>query len=256
MEEFEEERLPDRLRAARVGPCGTIEGDSLMDDTAKATLAAAVVGGYVLGRTKKGRLALTIATYLAGRRFGLEPRQLAAEGMRRLGEMPQFAGLQDQLKGEVLDAGRKAVTAVADRGMSSLADVIGDRTARLGEKQDEGEEEAEEEEPEEEEAEEEEAEEEEPEEEEAEEEEAEEEEPEARPKRHGSSRQSAKPRRAPGEGVAHKKAAPARREKPRTAKKSASRTKAPAKKTAPAKKSAAKKPTSSKQASSRADRRR
>lgn len=100
MEEFEEERLPDRLRAARVGPCGTIEGDSLMDDTAKATLAAAVVGGYVLGRTKKGRLALTIATYLAGRRFGLEPRQLAAEGMRRLGEMPQFAGLQDQLKGK------------------------------------------------------------------------------------------------------------------------------------------------------------
>ncbi|MGW8882699.1 histone protein, partial [Streptomyces mirabilis] len=79
-----------------------------MDDTAKVTLAAAVVGGYVLGRTKKGRLALTIATYLAGRRFGLEPRQLAAEGMRRLGEIPQFAELQEQLKGEVFDAGRKA----------------------------------------------------------------------------------------------------------------------------------------------------
>ncbi|WP_326608228.1 histone protein [Streptomyces sp. NBC_01800] len=223
-----------------------------MDDTAKATLAAAVVGGYVLGRTKKGRLALTIATYLAGRRFGLEPRQLAAEGMRRLGEMPQFAELQDQLKGEVLDAGRKAVTAVADRGMSSLADVISDRTARLGEKQDEGEEEPEEEEPEEEP--EEEAEEEEPEEEEAEEEEEPEE---ARPKRRGGSRQSAKPRRAPREGGARKRAAPASGEKPRTAKKSASRTKAPAKKTAPAKKSAAKKPTSSKRAaSSRADRRR
>nr|WTB29333.1 histone protein [Streptomyces sp. NBC_00830] len=230
-----------------------------MDDTAKVTLAAAVVGGYVLGRTKKGRLALTIATYLAGRRFGLEPRQLAAEGMRRLGEMPQFAGLQDQLKGEVLDAGRKAVTAVADRGMSSLADVISDRTARLGEKQDEGEEEpeeAEEEEPEEAEEEEpEEAEEEEPEE--AEEEEPEEEPEEARPKRRGGSRQSAKPRRAPREGGGRKKAAPARGEKPRTAKKPASRTKAPAKKTAPAKKSAAKKPTSSKRAaSSRADRRR
>lgn len=56
-----------------------------MEDQTKVTLAAAVVGGYVLGRTKKGRLAITIATYLAGRRFGLEPRQLAAEGMRRLG---------------------------------------------------------------------------------------------------------------------------------------------------------------------------
>lgn len=109
-----------------------------MDDTAKVALAAAVVGGYVLGRTKKGRLALTIATYLAGRRFGLEPRQLAAEGMRRLGEIPQFAELQEQLKGEVFDAGRKAVAAAADRGMSSLADALSDRTARLGEKQDEG----------------------------------------------------------------------------------------------------------------------
>ncbi|MER5387364.1 histone protein, partial [Streptomyces sp. NPDC002688] len=49
-----------------------------MDDKEKVVLAAAVVGGYVLGRTKKGRLALSIATYLAGRRFGLEPRQLAA----------------------------------------------------------------------------------------------------------------------------------------------------------------------------------
>ncbi|MFE7303866.1 histone protein, partial [Streptomyces sp. NPDC057546] len=114
-----------------------------MDGTAKVTLAAALVGGYVLGRTKKGRLALTIATYLAGRRFGLEPRQLAAEGMRRLGEIPQFAELQEQLKGEAFDAGRKAVAAAADRGMSSLADAISDRTARLGEKQDEREEEEE-----------------------------------------------------------------------------------------------------------------
>ncbi|MFF3735660.1 histone protein [Streptomyces sp. NPDC002476] len=230
-----------------------------MDDKAKVTLAAAIVGGYVLGRTKKGQLALTIATYLAGRRFGLEPRQLAAEGMRRLGEIPQFAELQEQLKGEVFDSGRKAVAAAADRGMSSLADVISDRTARLGKKQDEGEEEGEEEEYE--------LEEEEPEEEEPEaeyeegqaEEEEEEEEPEARQsKQRRSSRQSAHPRG----GAARKKAAPAHGEKPRTAKKSAARKAAPAKKTAakkttPAKKSAARKTTPSKRAAStRADRRR
>lgn len=70
-----------------------------MDDQTKATLAAALVGGYVLGRTKKGKLALSVATYLAGKRLGLEPRQLATEGMRRLGEIPQVAELQEQLKG-------------------------------------------------------------------------------------------------------------------------------------------------------------
>ncbi|WP_223731834.1 hypothetical protein [Streptomyces purpurogeneiscleroticus] len=96
------------------------------------TLAAALIGGYVLGRTKKGRLALTAATYLAGRRFGLRPRELAAEGMHRLGEIPQVAELQEQLRGEVLDAGRKAVTAAANRGMTSLADALSERTAQLG----------------------------------------------------------------------------------------------------------------------------
>lgn len=35
-----------------------------MQDTTKYALAAAVAGGYVLGRTKKGRLALTVATYI------------------------------------------------------------------------------------------------------------------------------------------------------------------------------------------------
>ncbi|MGW4759318.1 histone protein [Streptomyces chartreusis] len=105
-----------------------------MDDQAKLTLAAALMGGYVLGRTKKGRLALTVATYLAGRRFGLEPRQLAVEGMRRLGEVPQVAELQEQLRGEVLEAGRKAVSAAADRGMATLADTLSDRTARLRER--------------------------------------------------------------------------------------------------------------------------
>lgn len=71
-----------------------------MDEQTKLALAVSIVAGYVLGRTKKGRLALTVATYVAGRRFGLEPRQLAAEGMRRLGEVPQFAELQEKLKGK------------------------------------------------------------------------------------------------------------------------------------------------------------
>ncbi|MFF7751584.1 SRPBCC family protein [Streptomyces sp. NPDC007971] len=66
-------------------------------------------------RTKKARVAFAAATYLAGRRFGLEPQQLLAEGIERLRELPQFADLNEQLRGEVLDAGRKAMSAVADR---------------------------------------------------------------------------------------------------------------------------------------------
>lgn len=71
-----------------------------MDDKEKVALAAAVVGGYVLGRTKKGRLALSVATYLAGRRFGLEPRQLAAEGMRRLGRFRSSPNCRSSCEGK------------------------------------------------------------------------------------------------------------------------------------------------------------
>lgn len=198
-----------------------------MDDQTKMTLAAAVVGGYVLGRTKKGKLAFTVATYLAGRRFGLEPRQLAAEGMRRLGENPHFAELQEQLTGEVLETGRQAVTAAANRSMNSLADAIGERTARLGELEVEEPEAEEEEEPEEE----------------TEEEPEPEEEPEEEPKRRAR------------KGGPHKRSAPAKKAAP--AKKKAAKKSAPPRKSAAKKTGTAKKTTSSKRtASKRAERRR
>ncbi|WP_351224465.1 histone protein [Streptomyces sp. NPDC002133] len=244
-----------------------------MDDQTKLALAAAIAGGYVLGRTKKGKLALSVGTYLAGRRFGLEPRQLAAEGMRRLGEIPQVAELQDQLKGEFLDAGRKAVTAAATRGMGTLADTLRDRTAGLGKKEEEEPEEEyeeeEEEEPEEEYEEEEEPEEEEAEEEEEpEEEEAEEPEPE-RPQRRRSSRKPARPDRGT---ASRRERAPSARSssgagaKEPSRRKKTSATKPAAKKAAPAKKSATRKQAPAKKAASsgraakktskRADRRR
>ncbi|MFE2587006.1 histone protein, partial [Streptomyces sp. NPDC059378] len=64
-----------------------------MNDVSKIALAGAVAGGYVLGRTKKGKAAFAMATYLAGRRFGLEPQQLLTEGVKKLRELPQFEEL-------------------------------------------------------------------------------------------------------------------------------------------------------------------
>ncbi|MFD3450753.1 histone protein [Streptomyces sp. NPDC058691] len=122
-----------------------------MADVPKIALAAAVVGGYVLGRTKKGRVAFAMATYLAGRRVGLEPQQLLIEGVKRLRELPQFADLNEQLRGEVLDAGRKAMGVVADRKLADLAESLHARTQRIGSKAEEEEEPEDENEPEEEE---------------------------------------------------------------------------------------------------------
>jgi hypothetical protein len=211
-----------------------------MDDQTKVALAAAIAGGYLLGRTKKGKLALSVATYLAGRRFGLEPRQLATEGMRRLGEIPPVAELQDQLKGEFLEAGRKAVTAAATRGMGTLAETLHDRTASLDKKEEEKpKDEEEEEEPEEEE----------------EEEEPEEPEPE-RPQRRRTSR---KPTRPEGGTASRRERVPSAGRKKSSATKPAAK-KAAMKKSAARKQAPAKKAASSGQAAKRtskhADRRR
>jgi hypothetical protein len=102
-----------------------------MNENCKAALAAAVAGGYLLGRTKKAKLALAVGTYLAGRRFSMSPSQLAAQGLGKLRETPQFQDLTDQVRHEVLNAGRSAVTAAARRKLLDLSDSLRDRSERL-----------------------------------------------------------------------------------------------------------------------------
>lgn len=104
-----------------------------MNDTTKMALAAAVAGGYVLGRTKKAKFAFGMATYLVGRRMGVSPQQLLTEGLRKLAESPQFSQLGDQIRGELRDAGRAR--------LDSFADALHERTQLLGAVQEEPEDE-------------------------------------------------------------------------------------------------------------------
>ncbi|MYZ37613.1 MULTISPECIES: hypothetical protein [unclassified Streptomyces] len=112
-----------------------------MDQRTKVALASAVLGGYVLGRTKKGRLALTVATFVAGKGLGVDPKQLVTDGVRRLGEIPEVAELQEQVREEGMDAAREALSAVVGRRVGSLSDSISSRAVNLGGKQEEREDE-------------------------------------------------------------------------------------------------------------------
>jgi hypothetical protein len=98
-----------------------------MNSTCRTAIAAAVAGGYVLGRTRKAKTAFAIGTFLAGRRFGLTPTALAAEGLRRLRESPQLAGLREQIGGDLLDAARAAASTSADRRFTAFADTLRER---------------------------------------------------------------------------------------------------------------------------------
>ncbi|MCG0287152.1 hypothetical protein [Streptomyces sp. PSAA01] len=96
-------------------------------------ITVAVVGGYLLGRTKKAKLAFGLGMLLAGKKITLDPQQLK----KSLAEMPLLSGLNGQVRQELVDATRQAATkAVSDR-VGGLADSLHERTALLrGESED------------------------------------------------------------------------------------------------------------------------
>ncbi|MGW3359035.1 hypothetical protein ACWDFL_27055 [Streptomyces bungoensis] len=74
-----------------------------------AALVAAVAAGYVMGRTKKTKLALAVGTCLAGARGPAGPHP------------SPLRDTVDRVRGELLTAGQAAVLA-ADRWLTDVAD--------------------------------------------------------------------------------------------------------------------------------------
>ncbi|MFG3319586.1 hypothetical protein ACGF3J_16235 [Streptomyces sp. NPDC048171] len=112
-----------------------------METETQATLVAALATGYALGRTKKGKLAIGVASALAGQGL-LSPRELMTRALSRASENPQTAQLLDQVRGELMDSARTALSTTADRRLGALATSLQERTeALLGQPDGEGEEE-------------------------------------------------------------------------------------------------------------------
>ncbi|WP_406864494.1 hypothetical protein ABZO31_30220 [Streptomyces sp. HUAS MG47] len=92
-----------------------------------AVIGTALVGGYVLGRTKKGKLALGLAMAMAGSR--IKPVQLG----KSLANSPFLSNVNDQVRGELMTAGKSAATTVLNAKAEHLADALHDRTDGLRE---------------------------------------------------------------------------------------------------------------------------
>ncbi|MEU6577365.1 hypothetical protein [Streptomyces sp. NPDC046805] len=90
-----------------------------------AKIGAAVVGGYVLGRRKKAKIAIGLGLLLAG--AGARPRQLA----KTLTESPIVGTVNERLRGELSGVGKAAATAVLTSQAEKIADAIHDRTEEL-----------------------------------------------------------------------------------------------------------------------------
>jgi hypothetical protein len=95
-----------------------------------ARVALGVAGGYLLGRTKKMKLALMLGGMAAGRRAG-GPGELLGQGTKLLAASPELSRLVSEVRGRLLEAGKGAVVAVATRQVESLTDRVGKRVESL-----------------------------------------------------------------------------------------------------------------------------
>lgn len=99
-----------------------------------AKVGVAVVGGYLLGRTKKAKVAMGLGMFLAGRRMKLDPQQIK----NLVTESPVFAGLNDQVRKELVDATKSAATSALTKRAGSLADSLNERRLGLNKPSSEG----------------------------------------------------------------------------------------------------------------------
>ena len=94
-------------------------------------LGLAIGAGYLLGRTKKLKMALAVGGLVAGKKLNLSPRAVADLVGQQLRDNPQFKELGDQLRGDLRGAGEAASGALVERQLGALADRLHGRTAEV-----------------------------------------------------------------------------------------------------------------------------
>ncbi|MGY5126516.1 hypothetical protein [Streptomyces nigrescens] len=97
-----------------------------------AKIGVALVGGYLLGRTKKAKMAIGLGMFLAGKKLNLDPKQLGT----LVANSPVLGPLNDQVRKELVDATKAAAGTALTQRMSGLADSLHERTAALTEGRD------------------------------------------------------------------------------------------------------------------------
>ncbi|UNO42868.1 DNA primase [Streptomyces sp. MST-110588] len=106
--------------------------------TNRLALALAVAGGYVLGRTKKAKLAIGIGGMVLGKRLQLSPQQILGAVNEKIAENPQLGELRDQLRGDLKGVGKAATGALVTRRLDSLANSLHERTLDVRDRIDSG----------------------------------------------------------------------------------------------------------------------
>lgn len=97
----------------------------------KTKLTGLILAGYVLGRSTKLGLALTIASTVAGTTAAKNRDQLLS-GLRGFAESsPELKSLQEKITGRLAESGRSAARAVAAKGVDQLSVRLQEQTEKM-----------------------------------------------------------------------------------------------------------------------------
>ncbi|NJC56486.1 hypothetical protein [Brevibacterium marinum] len=90
-----------------------------------------ILAGYMLGRTKKLGLALTIASSVAGS-TAVKNRDNLIGGLKEFADSsPELKSLQEKVTGRLADSGKSAAKAMAAKGVDQLSARLQDQTDKM-----------------------------------------------------------------------------------------------------------------------------
>lgn len=97
----------------------------------KMKITGLILAGYMLGRTKKLGLALTVASAVAGTTAAKNRDQLLG-GLKEFADSsPELKSLQEKITGRLAESGKSAVKAVAAKGVDQLSVKLQDQTEKM-----------------------------------------------------------------------------------------------------------------------------
>jgi hypothetical protein len=99
----------------------------------RTAMGLAIGAGYLLGRTRKLKMALAVGGLVAGKKLNLTPSGVADLLGKQLRDNPQFKEIGDQLREDLRGVGKAASGAMVERQMTALADRLHGRTSEVRE---------------------------------------------------------------------------------------------------------------------------
>jgi hypothetical protein len=94
-------------------------------------IALAVGAGYLMGRRRKMKLALTLAAAGASGRIAKNPAGLVKQGTKLLSASPEVKVLTETVRGRLVEAGKAAAVTAASSQIDALSDRLQRRTDSL-----------------------------------------------------------------------------------------------------------------------------